>query len=183
MAVPPPAEPHHDPDIAGGGIGRATALIRRVNRWLHYIGGITLVALMMITVVDVVGRSFFDRPFRGTVELTEMAMIVIIYLAFGYAEHEGDHISVDLVHRQLRRVPQLVLTVFNGAFGVAVIGLMTWHLYQFAGRLQTGGYTTAVLKIPQGPVALISVAGAAMFVLALATTAVLALRALVKARS
>lgn len=132
---------------------------------------------MFVTVIDVVGRSFFSSPFRGTVELTEMAMILIIYLGFGHAEHEGDHISVDILYVKLQRRAQLALTVFNGLFGVVVIGLLTWNLYKFAGVLDGGGYTTAVWRIPQGPVALIGVAGAVMFVLALASTAALALHA------
>ncbi len=138
---------------------------------------------MLVTVTDVVGRRFLNSPFRGTVELTEMTMIVIIYLGFGHAEHEGDHISVDIVYTKLRRKAQLALTVFKGVFGVFMIGLLTWNLYQFAGILDGGGYTTAVWRIPQGPVALIGVVGAVMFVLALASTAVLALRAFQRDRS
>jgi TRAP-type C4-dicarboxylate transport system permease small subunit len=149
---------------------------------MHYVAGAMLLALMLLTVIDVVGRSFFNTPFGGTVELTEMAMVVIVYLGFGHAQHEDDHVSVDIVYVNLRRRAQLVLTVFNGFFGVFVIGLLTWNLYQFAATLDGGGYTTAVLKIPQGPVALVGVGGAVMFVLALASTAVLALRALRKDR-
>ncbi len=155
---------------------RVIGAIQTVNRWMHYVAGAMLIALMLVTVIDVVGRTFFDTPFRGTVELTEMAMIVIIYLGFGHAEHEGDHISVDIVYVKLRRQAQLALTMFSGLFGVFVIGLMTWTLYRFAGILNGGGYATAVWNIPQGPVALIGVGGAVMFVLALASTAVLALR-------
>lgn len=156
---------------------RVTGAIQRVNRWLHYVAGAMLLALMSLTVIDVVGRTFFNNPFRGTVELTEMTMIMIIYLGFGHAEHEGDHISVDIVYVKLRRQAQLVVTVFTGLFGVVVIGLLTWHLYRFAGVLDAGGYTTAVWRIPQGPVALIGVGGAVMFVLALASTAALAVQA------
>lgn len=149
---------------------------------MHYVAGAMLLALMLVTVIDVVGRSFSGTPFSGTVELTEMAMVVIVYLGFGHAQHEGDHVSVDIVQVKLRRQAQLILTVFTGFFGVLVIGLLSWNLYRFAGILHGGGYTTAVLKIPQGAVALIGVGGAVMFVLALASTAVLALRAFWKDR-
>lgn len=179
------SSPESDPHPSAGMemLDRITSAIRRVNRWLHYIAGVTLVLMMSVTVVDIIGRQFFNRPFRGTVELTEMAMVVIIYLGFGYAEHEGDHISVDIVYTWLGRGVQQVLTVFASLAGVVVVGLLIWHLYQFAERLTMGGYTTAVWSIPQGPVALIGVAGAVMFILALASTAALALRGFWKQRS
>jgi TRAP-type C4-dicarboxylate transport system permease small subunit len=183
MEATPGADPRHPSDAGAGRTGRVIAAIRAVNRWLHHAAGALLVLMMFVTIIDVVGRSFLNRPFRGTVELTEMAMVVIIYLGFGYAEHEGDHIAVDLVYSQLGRLMRLALTVFNGIFGVAVIGLLTWNLYRFAERLDAGGYVTAVRKIPQGPVALIGVFGGVMFVLALMSTAVLAFRSFLKERS
>lgn len=161
---------------------RVTGAIRRVNRWMHYAAGALLLGVMLVTVIDVAGRSLFNAPFGGTVELTEMAMVAIVYLGFGHAQHEDDHVSVDILYVKLRRQAQLVVTVFTALFGMVVIGLLTWNLYAFARTLDGGGYTTAVLKIPQGPVALIGVGGAAMFVLALASTAVLALRGIRKDR-
>lgn len=182
MEATSPADPRHDPDSHAGAVGRIITGIRTVNRLLHYVAGLILVVLMFTTIVDVIGRTFLNRPFRGTVELTEMMMLGIIYLGFGYAEHEGDHISVDLVYSQVGRTMRLVLTVFNGVFGVAVIGLLTWNLYGFADRLEVGGYESAVLKIPQGTVALVGVFGGVMFVLALMSTAVLAFRSFLKER-
>lgn len=164
-------------------VDRGIAGICTVNRWLHYVAGLVLVLLMSVTVIDVVGRSAFNRPFRGTVELTELAMVAIVYLGFGYAQHEGDHIAVDIVYDQVGRGVQLLLTVFAGVFGLVVIGLMTWNLYRFTGVLGGGDYTTAVLEIPQRPIALVAVGGATMFILALASTAVLALRAFRRERS
>ena len=163
-----------------GIIGRSVAVVRFVNRWLHLLAGLILVLVMLVTMIDVVGRSFFDSPFRGTIELTEMAMVVIVYLGLGYAAHEGDHISVDLIDAQVGPRMRLALAVFTGIFGAGVIGMLTWNLYRFADRLDLGGYTTGVLKLSQGPVALIAVLGGAMFVLALISTAALALRALLR---
>lgn len=168
------------PDTGGGAIGRITGAIRRVNRWLHYLAGGVLLALMSVTIVDIAGRYLFNSPFSGTVELTQMAMIVLVYLGFAHAEDQGDHIAVDILYVKLGRGGQLALTLFNGVFGLFVVGLLTWNLYSFAGILDGGGYTTAVLDIPQGRVALIGVGGAVMFVLAMASTVALALRAVLK---
>jgi TRAP-type transport system small permease protein len=182
MEPMPPLDPGHDPVAPPGVVGRVVPAVRAVNRWLHLAAGLLLLAVMLVTMIDVVGRTFFDSPFRGTIELTEMAMVAIVYLGLGYAAHEGDHISVDLVDSQIGPRTQLALAVFTGIFGAAVIGLLSWNLYRFADRLDAGGFTTAVLKIPQGPVAMVAVVGGGMFVLALIGTAALALRSLLKDR-
>jgi TRAP-type C4-dicarboxylate transport system permease small subunit len=178
----PPVDPVHEPGANTGGIGQVVSAVRAVNRWLHFIAGLMLIAIMLMTMVDVIGRTAFNSPFRGTVELTQMAMVVVVYLGLGYAAHEDDHISVDVVDSQIGPRMRLAVAVFTGSFGAVVIGLLTWNLYRFAGRLDVGGYTTAVLRIPQGPVALVAVVGGVMLVLALIGTAALALRSLLKER-
>ncbi len=182
MGLIQPGDPVREPGPGAGVIGRVVSAVRMVNRWLHFAAGLMLLGVMLVTIVDVLGRTFFDSPFRGTIELTEMGMVLIVYLGLGYAEHRGDHISVDLVHSQVGPRMQRALAVFTGLFGAAVIGLLTWNLHRFADRLDVGGFTTAVLRIPQGPVALIAVLGGGMFVLALIGTAAQALRSLGKER-
>ena len=156
---------------------RVVARIRRLNRWLHFVAGFVLLGLVSLTVVNIVGRAFFDAPLAGAVELTEMAMILVVYLGFGHAEHEGDHISVDLLYEKLGRGQQLGLTVFNGLLGLVVIGVLAWQLYEYSRVLDAGGYVTSILRLPQGPVAVIGAAGTVLLVLALASSAVLGIRA------
>ena len=177
-----PVEPVHEPGANTGVLGRIVSAVRLINRWLHFVAGLMLIVIMLMTMVDVIGRTAFNSPFRGTVELTQMAMVVVVYLGLGYAAHEDDHISVDLVDTQIGPRTRLAVAVFTGIFGAVVIGLLTWNLYRFADRLDVGGYTTAVLRIPQGPVALVAVLGGVMLVLALLGTAALALRSLRKER-
>lgn len=160
---------------AGGMLGTILGWARRVNRWLHWVAGATVIGLMLLTVVDIVGRRFFNSPFRGTVELTQLAMVVMIYLGFAYAENHGDHIAVDIVYTRLRRGVQLALTAVTSLFGIAVIALLAHRLYLYAGILAGGGYTTPTRGISQAPFALIAVGGAALFAVALIDGAIGAL--------
>ena len=159
-----------------GQIGVISGWLHRVNRWTHWLAGATVVGLMFLTVIDVVGRRFFGRPFQGTVELTQIAMVIIIYLGFAFAEHNRDHISVDIVYSRLRRGIQLVLSVLTSAFGIVLIGLLAYRLYAYSGVLRGGGYTTPTRGIPLAPFALIAVGGAVLFALALVDSAVASVR-------
>jgi TRAP-type transport system small permease protein len=156
--------------------------LRRINHVLHALAGITLVLLLAWTVADIVGRSAFSRPMRGTVELTELAVVVLVYLGLAHTESDDGHITVDLLFVRLKERGQLVLRAIAGCIGVIVIAAMTWRLYVFAGQLDAGNYTTGVLRIPLYPVAILGVVGAAAFGLAVLANLAVVVRAIVKAR-
>lgn len=158
-------------------------VVQRVNRLLHYAAGGVLIVLTMITVVNIVGRAMFNTPVPGTVEVTEMLMVLIVYLGFGYAEHQGDHISVDLLYERSGWKVRRVLTVVNGLVGFFVMGIVAWQLYQYAGVLSRGGYESSILQVPLAPLALIAVGATVLFVLAMLATAVIGYRALREERS
>lgn len=172
MGVGAPADSAHGRGI----LDLVLAAIRRVNKTLHYLAGATIIVLMLAIVANVLGRQFFRSPVRGTVELTEMAMVVMVYLGFAYAEHQGDHISVDIAYNYLPRLIQNILSVVNGLFATVVIGLVAWRLSDFAGVLERGGYVTQILRLPQAPVAWIGVVGAIAYILAILSNVVIAIR-------
>jgi TRAP-type C4-dicarboxylate transport system permease small subunit len=156
--------------------------LRMVHTPLHLGAGVTMLALLAWTVVDIVGRTFFDSPMRGTVELTELAVVVLVYLGLSYAESRDSHITVDLLYVRLGVRARLALRVFAGLVALAVIGLMTWRLYVYAGLLDAGGYTTGIWRLPLYPVALLAVLGAAAYGLAVLANTAVSLLALVRRR-
>lgn len=162
--------------------GRPMVWLRWVNQVLHTLAGVTLVTLLGWTVVDIAGRSAFSQPLRGTVEVTELAVVVLVYLGLARTESDDAHITVDLLFIRFGRRGQLVLRAFAGAVGAAVISVMTWRLWVFAQQLDAGGYETGVLRIPLYPAALLGVAGAAAFGLAVLANLLVVVRALVKGR-
>ncbi|QSB16615.1 TRAP transporter small permease [Natronosporangium hydrolyticum] len=140
----------------------------------------TMLGLLGWTVVDIVGRTFFNAPMRGTVELTELAVVILVYLGLSYAESRDSHIAVDLLYQRLGVRGRLLLRVFAGAVSLLVISVLTWRLFVYAGQLDTGGYTTGILRLPLYPVALLAVLGAAAFWLAVFANTAVSLLALMR---
>ncbi|QBI19398.1 TRAP transporter small permease [Egibacter rhizosphaerae] len=166
-------------DVHGGRLARG---LRHVDRALHALAGVTMVGLLLWTVVDILGRSLFSMPLRGTVELTELAVVILVYLGLARVENQDSHIAVDLLFGRLGTRGQLLLRGLAGLLGAGIMGLLTWRLFVFAGDLDAGGYATASWGLPLYPVALVGVVGSTAFVLALLLNAYVALAALVKRR-
>lgn len=121
---------------------------------------------MLLTVSDVFGRYFLNRPVPGTFELTELFMVFIVFLALGLAQHHNEHISLDIAYNhfpaRLKKNTNILIDFVN----LAVMAAVTWQLYEYSARMGEGNYTTAVLQLPIQPFVIVAVAGTAAHVLA-----------------
>ena len=110
-----------------------------------------MVALALLTMVDVLGRYVFGFPVRGAVELTGAIMVGTIFTGIVLASQAQQHVTVDLVALKLgpasRRI-QLALSLLL-ACGVSVLlGAVTWS--QALAALDFGDKTT-MLSLPMAP--------------------------------
>jgi len=138
-----------------------------ISRLLTHIGSIALALLMFLTVADVFGRYLLNRPVAGTYELTEMFMVLIVFLALGLAQHHGDHISLDLAYSHFPSSFKKATDVVVDLVNFAVVAPITWQLYNYSRRMWDGNYTTAVLQVPLHPFVIVAVVGAASYLLAI----------------
>lgn len=127
---------------------------------MHWVAGAALVAILTLTVFDIIGRSAFSRPVPGTVEVTSMALVVVVFLAVAHSEDSGDHITIDLIYERIGEKARLVFDVFADLFGIAVLSLMAYRLYQFAFRNIDSGAETPVLEWPVWPFVVVAALGA-----------------------
>ena len=113
--------------------------IRAVNKGLHYVAGALIAVLMLFTVYNILGRWLFGAPLRGTVELTQLVMIGVVYLGLAYAQHHDDHISVDLLYQRVGRRGRAVLDGLSAVLSIVILALIAWRLYQYGAVLEAGG--------------------------------------------
>ena len=64
---------------------------------LAVLGGVLLMALMGMTVTDVIGRYLFNAPLRGATELTELLLAAVVFLGLPAVALADEHVTVDLV--------------------------------------------------------------------------------------
>lgn len=137
-----------------------------INRLLTHLGSIALALLMFLTVADVFGRYFLNYPVPGTFEVTEMLMVPIVFLALGLAQHHNEHISLDLAYNYFPARGKAATNILVEVVNLAVVGAVTWQLYEYSARMSEGNYTTAVLQLPIHPFVILAIAGTASYMLA-----------------
>lgn len=115
-----------------------------------------LVALTLITVVDVLGRYVFNSPLPGGKELTELLVMSVIFAGLPAICLDDGHITVDMFVGRLRGTAAMAQLTIARAFVAVVLTLVAWQLFVQGQRLMASSQTTVYLQVPLGPVAMIA---------------------------
>jgi TRAP-type transport system small permease protein len=142
-------------------------LAERLYRSAALAGGVVLVAVMLLTVLDVALRHTLNAPLAGAYELTELAMAAIAFLGLAHAQHLGEHITIDLLYERLPPFGRRALDGLSRLVSSLVAGAVTWQLLGYLGRMQASGEVTGVLGLPVYPAVGLAGAGFGLFTLAL----------------
>jgi TRAP-type C4-dicarboxylate transport system permease small subunit len=74
----------------------------RAERVLALVSGLAVFSLMILAVISVGGRNFFNHPLPGYVDWIEQAMPLIAFMGVAYTQRDGGHIRMDIVVGLLR---------------------------------------------------------------------------------
>lgn len=148
-----------------------TGLTRVANAFAiaaNVAGTCTVLALVVILNVDVIARSFFNAPLKGTYEIVQLAVVLIVFLQL------ADVVRVDrltrsdgflnLLHSRrpgltagLRRIINAISAIFMGLIAYIMFPefLKMWGTQDFFG-------VPGVFTVPWWPVKLVIAAGSAL---------------------
>jgi TRAP-type C4-dicarboxylate transport system permease small subunit len=119
-------------------------------------GAALLLALAVMTLVDVVGRELHGltplfAPLKGADELTVIFMATSTYAVFAGITWRQEHVAVDLIDmiypKRWIAPREIVLNLLAAGF----LALMAWALWQRAVRTEEGGEVFQYLRIARAP--------------------------------
>jgi TRAP-type C4-dicarboxylate transport system permease small subunit len=131
-----------------GGLRRAADY---ADLGLGVIASAVLFAIMLLTFVDVVMRYVFNDSIRGAFEITELAMVVLIFAGLPLVSRHDQHVTVDFVDRWFAPWFRRALHVVVHLVCCAAMAGMAWLLYRKAGRVVGDGDVTAALQVELWP--------------------------------
>jgi len=130
---------------------RAPDWRRRAEAGLGIAASAILLAMMLLTFVDVVARYVFSRPVRGAFEVTELMLLVLIFAGLPLVSYADEHAVMDFVDRLLSLRGRIVLQRAVQALCAAVMFLLAWLVWLKADRIWAYRDATDVLRIVYGP--------------------------------
>lgn len=128
-------------------------LSRAAGLVLTAIAGTLLVAMMLLTVVDVVGRYIFAMPVVGAFEATEVMLALSIFAGLPLVTARGEHVSVRLLVDHAPAGARRLSAILADVAVAAALAGAAYLLFQRGEALAQYGDTTVLLRIPLAPVA------------------------------
>jgi TRAP-type C4-dicarboxylate transport system permease small subunit len=100
-----------------------TPIFSKLCGWL---AGVSLAAMMLVTVADVLLRAVASKPIRGTFEIVELLLACSFFLALPASFLRDEHIVVDIIDGAApRRVPLLKRIAL--VLAVVLLAAMAWQ--------------------------------------------------------
>ena len=148
-------------DVLTGRVGRLNGL---VTLWLARIATVALAAVAVVTFCDVIARKVFNAGFTFTVEMTEMAMALIVFLGVGLVTHQRGHIVVDVLTLRLSERARIWLGLVTNLLSLGFVLIMVWRLWLQAAFMLSKGDATPIWNVPLWPIAYLIAAGSVFIV-------------------
>jgi len=133
----------------------ADQLATGLERWLTRVckivaaaGGIVLLAITVLTVISVAGRSLFNTPVPGDFELVELGCAIAIFAFLPYCQIRKGNVIVDFFTAGASPATTNLLSAIGDLLFMLIAGLITWRMV--FGALDFFEYTeqTMVLRVP-----------------------------------
>lgn len=115
------------------------------------LAGLALFAIMVLTFLDVSGRKMLSHSITGSLELTELLMVVVIFGALPLVSLKSEHVVFDSLDVVL---PPLFRKIQQGLIHLACAAMLfalAYLMWQTGGEFAVTGETTAQLKIAKAP--------------------------------
>ena len=115
------------------------------------LSSLALFAIMTLTFFDVMGRKFLSNSIPGSLELTELLMVVVIFAALPLVSIKREHVEFDSLDPYLPSVVRRILNVVVQLIAGAVMLGVAWMMWRSAADFSSAGEVSVQLGIPKAP--------------------------------
>lgn len=116
------------------------------------LAGAVLFFIMMLTVVDVVGRYLFNAPVAGGYEITQFAMAALIYAALPVVCFKESHVTIDLLDPLVPDAAVRPRQILINLVCAAILAIVAWSLWVLADRIAEYRDVTEYLRARRAPI-------------------------------
>lgn len=106
--------------------------IRMASKILMAISQGLLAILMFLSITDVIGRYLFNRPIFGTLEVSEILLVCIVFFGSAYTLYMDKQITMELLYSRLSPSARKKVDVITRLMAFIIFSLMVWKVTEKA---------------------------------------------------
>lgn len=122
-------------------------IVSRLSRWMNVIAGVALTFMILLTVADVILRSF-RKPIIGTYELVAFSGAMIIGFSIPLTSWLKGHIYVDFFILKLPQTGRKIFNIVTKCLGIGLFLIISSNLMILGMDLYKSGEVSPTLHIP-----------------------------------
>jgi len=126
-------------------------MVSKISQWMNAIAAVALALMILLTVTDVILRSF-RRPIIGTYEMVALSGAIIIGFSIPFTSWMKGHINVDFFILKLPPRGRKIFNLVTKCFGIGLFLIIGWNLIILGMDLHKAGEVTPTRHIPFYPV-------------------------------
>ncbi|MGX9393999.1 TRAP transporter small permease (plasmid) [Nitrobacteraceae bacterium UC4446_H13] len=138
-------EVHGQNSLELGSFGRS---LFRASRALAIIGGVVMVAIVLISLASLLGRKISAAPITGDVEIVQMLSAPALACFFAYCHLTRGDVRVDMIADRLGSRWAMRLEALGSVLLGLVAAILAWRTAVGAIALREVGETSALLSWP-----------------------------------
>ena len=115
------------------------------------LSGLALFAIMVLTFFDVSGRKIWSQSITGSLELTELLMVVVIFGALPLVSMKSEHVVFDSLDALFAPFFQRIQRALVNLVCAALLFGLAYLMWRTGSEFAVTGETTAQLKIAKAP--------------------------------
>ena len=112
------------------------------------LAALAILAMMLVTVADVVMRYAFNNPVRGAYDFTEAMLVVFVFCGMAVCLLARANIVIDLIDSLVGRRTQSVLRSCGDVLSVAMLAMFAYAAWTPATQAYSNGERKLQLDLP-----------------------------------
>lgn len=129
--------------------------INQLNGWINNtiasFGIIVCIGLVLMTVLDVIMRRFFNEPMVFSFEVTQMALALIVFSFIPYATNHMRHVSIEVLVQVFPKSIQQWTNIIGDLLSAVLFLFICRQSFLKGMKVYLYNYMTGELEIPLYP--------------------------------
>jgi TRAP-type C4-dicarboxylate transport system permease small subunit len=129
-------------------------LVERVSYGTGYAGALVLLAIIVLTMIEVISRYVLNNPLILSDELGGYAMVMVTFLGLAYCAQEKGHIRITFLVERLNPLTAGRIRILTLVLGLVLVAVAAWVSWKFLGDsfrrdMRSNSMLRTPLKWPQ----------------------------------
>lgn len=136
-------------------------IIRSFSRSIVWISVCALVAMMLLTSADVVGR-YIGYPIKGTFDIVGLLGAFVVALPLAYTQMLKRHVAMEFMTTHGSRLVRAIANSIVCLLGIGTYGLIAWRCFVLGSKFWTVGRVSDTIALAIYPFVYVVAFGCAL---------------------